>query len=104
MEHKIYPSARSRLLEIWEYSEGIWGAEQADNYIEGLFAELDRIALRSYQWKQVQQTGFEGIYFSKYRHHFIFFRDLDGLLGVITVLHESMDIPNRLLDDAKASR
>jgi toxin ParE1/3/4 len=101
MGHKIYATARSRLIEIWEYTETNWGAEQADRYIESLFEELDRIAGGRHRWKPVQQFGFEGVYYAQYRHHFIFFRDLDGVLGVITVLHESMDIPNRLLNDSK---
>ena len=99
MAHNIFATARRRLLEIWEYSDANWGVEQADHYIEGLFKELDRIACRSHRWKPVQQVGFSGVYFARFRHHFIFFRDLNGELGVITVLHESMDIPNRLLDD-----
>ena len=73
MVHKFHASARRRLVEISKYTEETWGAEQADRYLDGLFAELDRIARR--------------------RH----------LLGVITVLHESMDIPNRLREDAEDS-
>lgn len=103
MAHKIYVSARRRLVEIWDYTEKTWGEEQADSYIKGLFADLDLIARRRSQWKTVQRSGFEGIYYAKYRRHFIFFRDLNGELGVLTVLHESMDIPNRLLDDSKES-
>jgi plasmid stabilization system protein ParE len=101
MGHKIYATARRRLIEIWEYTDRNWGVEQADHYIEGLFEELDLIAKRPHRWKPVQQLGFKGVFFAKYRHHFIFFRDIDGQLGVITVLHESMDIPNRLLDDSE---
>lgn len=103
MAAKFHPAARRRLVEIWDYTDDNWGPEQADCYIEGLFAELDRIARRRDRWKPVQEHGFEGVYFAKYRHQFIFFRDLDGRLGVITVLHESMDIPNRLLDDIEQS-
>lgn len=42
-----------------------------------------------------------GIFFVKHAHHFIFFKELPlGEIGVISVLHESMDIPSRLRDDA----
>jgi len=99
MNHRIHPSARRRLVEIWEYTEETWGPEQADRYIEELFAELDRIARNRHRWRPVKEDGFEGVYFAKYRHHFIFFRDLESQLGVVTVLHESMDLPNRLRED-----
>ena len=100
MEHRIHLSARRRLVEIWEYTEETWGAEQADCYIEGLFAELDLIAKNRRRWKLVREEGFEGVFFAKYRHHIIFFRDLGSELGVMTVLHESMDLSNRLREDA----
>ena len=58
MAHKIYVSARRRLVEIWDYTEKTWGEEQADSYIKGLFAELDLIASRRSLWKTVQRSGF----------------------------------------------
>ena len=103
MEYRIHPSARRRLVEIWDYTEETWGAEQADRYVEGLFAELDLIAQNRRRWRPVGEEGFEGVFFAKYRHHFIFFRDLGSELGVVTVLHESMDLPNRLREDAEDS-
>ena len=100
MAHRIYLSARRRLVEIWDYTEETWGAEQADRYIEGLFTDLESIAENRLRWRPVQEEGFEGVFFTKYRHHFIFFRDLGSELGVVTVLHESMDLPDRLREDA----
>jgi plasmid stabilization system protein ParE len=42
----------------------------------------------------------KGIFFIRYEHHYVFFRELSkGVLGVVNVLHESMDIPNRLRED-----
>jgi hypothetical protein len=36
------------------------------------------------------------------QHHYIFFRELSqGILGVISILHENMDIPSRLKEDSK---
>jgi len=103
VEHRIHPSARRRLVEIWGYTEETWGAEQADRYVEGLFTELDLIAQKRRRWRPVKEDGLEGVFFAKYRHHFIFFRDLGSELGVVTVLHESMDLPNRLREDAEES-
>lgn len=85
MEPRIHLLARRRLVEIWEYTEETWGAEQADRYIEGLFAELDLLAQNRRRWRPVREEGFEAVFFAKYRHHFIFFRARGLELGVITV-------------------
>jgi plasmid stabilization system protein ParE len=44
-----------------------------------------------------------GIFFIRYQHHYVFSRELSGgTLGVISVLHENMDIPtNRLREDSE---
>ena len=68
-------------------------------FVAELFVDLDRIAESRHRWKRVNRDGFAGVFFARYRHHLIFFRDLDGRLGVLTVLHESMDIPARLRED-----
>ena len=35
-----------------------WGEEQADLYVEGLFAELDALAKARHRWKPVPERGF----------------------------------------------
>lgn len=41
-----------------------------------------------------------GIYVIRYQQHFIFFRALSGnMIGVISILHVSMNIPARLKED-----
>ncbi|MCF6313159.1 MAG: type II toxin-antitoxin system RelE/ParE family toxin [Verrucomicrobiales bacterium] len=102
MAHKILPSAEQRLIEIWEYTCDKWGEQQADSYITGLFAELDKITDCQHLWKKVNHDELMDVFFVKYRHHFIFFRELpDTELGVISILHEQMDIPLRLIEDSE---
>lgn len=102
MAHKILPSANERIIEIWEYTCDKWGEEQADSYITGLFNKLDEIANARHRWNPIDQEVLADVFFAKYRHHFIFFRELsDGRLGVISILHEQMDIPIRLIEDAE---
>ena len=51
-------------------------------------------------WREVRHDQITGVYFTRYEHHYLFFRELsDGRLGIISVLHERMDLPNRLIDD-----
>lgn len=100
MSYRFFPTAKIRLNQIWDYSEEQWGEEQAELYIRGLFGKLETAVSQRYEWKPVRHERFKGVYFIPYRHHFIFFKELgSGELGVISILHESMDIPRRLRED-----
>ena len=100
MRHKIYPAAHRRLIEIWHYTDKTWGETQADKYIRGLNKAIEKAAYNKYLWRKIAHEEISGIYFVRYEHHYIFFRELsNGVLGVVNVLHENMDIPSRLKED-----
>jgi hypothetical protein len=40
MQHKIYPAAHRRIIEIWHYTDKVWGEKQADKYIHGLYKAI----------------------------------------------------------------
>ena len=101
MRHKIYSAARRRITEIWHYTDKIWGEKQADKYIRGLYRAIEEAAGNKYLWRKVKHEDVKGIFFIRYEHYFVFFRELSkGVLGVVNVLHENMDIPNRLKEDS----
>lgn len=101
MRIKILPVAESRLLAIWRYTRKAWDEEQADSYVTGLVAAIEEVAGSPERWKPIRDPVLRGAWFIRYRHHYIFFRQLpSGYLGVISILHESMDIPRRLKEDA----
>jgi plasmid stabilization system protein ParE len=100
MHHKIYPAARHRIIEIWEYTDKTWGEKQAESYVRGLHQAIENAAINKYLWRKVEHEDVKGIFFVRYEHHYVFFRELSkNVLGVVNVLHESMDIPCRLKDD-----
>ena len=97
---KILPSARLRLIEVWNYTSETWGEEQADTYIRKLHSEFKRISTRPEIWKKLPQNRFRGVFFFHSERHYLFFRRLDEhMLGLISVLHERMNLPSRLLED-----
>lgn len=58
---------------------------------------MDALGRRRREWRKVPDRDLDGAWFLRHEHHYIFFRMLSsGDIGVITVLHESMDIPRRL--------
>ncbi len=100
MRHKIYPAARRRIIEIWHYTDMTWGEKQADNYVRGLHHAIEKAAINKYLWRKIEHDDMKGIFFVRYEHQYVFFRELSkDLLGVVNVLHESMDIPSRLKED-----
>jgi plasmid stabilization system protein ParE len=100
MRVEILPAAESRLIGIWRYTLETWDEEQADSYVTGLVAAIEEVADNPSHWKAVRDPALRGVWLIRYRHHFIFFRQLSGdRLGVISILHESMDIPRRLMED-----
>jgi toxin ParE1/3/4 len=99
MKVRILPVAQERLLDIWDYTVEKWGEEQADGDVAGLVGHLHSIAAERMLWRPVKEHRMSAVYFVKYRHHYVFFREFSGFIGVISILHESMDIPNRLRED-----
>lgn len=101
MPAKIYPAAQERILEIWDYTERKWNEKQADAYVRELVAEIETVMVQRHRWRPVMDESLKGVYFFRHRHRYIFFRELTKKrLGVISVLHEKMDIPARLREDA----
>ena len=100
MPVKIYPPVEARLLEIWNYSCEKWGEEQADSYVRNLFAALNSLPTRRKSWRSFQDKMLPGVWFVRHENHFIFFRELPGgSLGIISILHEAMNLPARLKED-----
>jgi plasmid stabilization system protein ParE len=104
MAAKILPAARSRILEIWDYTEKKWRESQADNYVKGLINAINDLQDNPRCWRPVRDDALPGLFFFRYRHHYIFFRELSHVkLGVISILHENMDISSRLKEDVEHS-
>lgn len=100
MQIKIYKTAKKQIIQIWHYTKEKWGEEQANRYVTGLYEFLEKNALCQELWKKIDYENMEDIYYCKYKKHFIFFKKLSGQgLGVISILHEKMNIPTQLKND-----
>ena len=100
MRHKIYKAASRRIIEIWHYTDRTWGEKQADKYVRGIYNAIEEAAGNRYLWRKVEHEGIKGIFFVRYEHHYVFFLELSkDVLGIVDILHENMDIPNRLKAD-----
>lgn len=100
MKVLFYSAANHRQDEIWEYTVKEWGEEKAIRYIEGLHKAFAEVAAGTLVRRHLAHVKLSGTYFTRYGHHFIFFRELpENTIGVISILHENMDLPSRLIDD-----
>ncbi len=98
MPYLITRKALADINEIWLYTAENWSIEQADRYYNLIFDEIEFIAenfdlARDMGWLR------KGYRVSKVKSHLVFFRKTrSGEVEVVRVLHERMDLPNRLND------
>lgn len=94
----IFPKAKDRLVDIWRYTCDTWGEKQADLYLKSLSSFINQLPQRPHTWRTLCLGNSLEIYYSRFEHHFIFFKKFDRTtIGILTVLHESMDIPSKIL-------
>ncbi|MBV4358362.1 type II toxin-antitoxin system RelE/ParE family toxin [Pinibacter aurantiacus] len=93
----ISKDALSDLNEIWLYTTERWSAEQADRYYNLIFDEINFICKNPNAGKSKEHIR-KGYRASKVKSHLIFYRVVNEVIEVIRILHENMDIENRLSD------
>ena len=93
----IDASANAAIDDLYTYTIEIWGEEQADKYLPGLFARFEAIVSKEVLWRPVP---FEiEAWVSRYEHHYVYWKQLDdGRVGIMAVLHERMHQAARLAE------
>ncbi|HMS08032.1 MAG TPA: type II toxin-antitoxin system RelE/ParE family toxin [Pyrinomonadaceae bacterium] len=98
MPYLITRKALADINEIWLYTAENWSIEQADRYYNLIFDEIEFIA-KNFDLARDMGWLREGYRASKVKSHIVFFRKtLNGEVEVVRVLHERMDLPDRLND------
>ena len=91
----ISKKAITDLEQIWLYTVEKWSVEQADRYYNLIIDEINYICRNINAGKSMEHVR-KGYRASKVKSHLIFYRVINGTIEVIRVLHEHMDIENRL--------
>ena len=89
-------AAEEDLRGIWDYTSGRWGLDQADTYLDQIEACCEAISDGSAREKANDALP-EDVRVLRCEHHYIFWIAGDRPI-VIAVLHERMDLVNRLKD------
>lgn len=76
MKVLFFSAANQRQDENWDYTVNEWGEEKAIRYIERLHKTIAEVAAGTFVRRQLAHVKLSGIYFIRYGHHFIFFREL----------------------------
>ena len=97
MRYKISVKASEDIENIWLYTFENWSLEQADRYINLIFDEIERLANNSNSGKNFNHIR-KNYRCSKVKSHLIFYRFIDKQndIEIIRILHQRMDIENRL--------
>ena len=89
--------AVSDLEDIWHYTVEKWSVEQADRYYNLIFDEIAFICKNENAGKPMEHVR-KGYRASKVKSHLIFYKISNNIIGIVRILHERMDIENRLTD------
>ena len=97
LPYVISKKAVSDLEEIWLYTVEKWSVDQADRYYNLIFDEINFICKNNNAGKSMEHVR-KGYRASKVKSHLLFYRIQHNTVEVIRILHELMDIENRLND------
>ncbi|MEO8253400.1 MAG: type II toxin-antitoxin system RelE/ParE family toxin [Flavobacterium sp.] len=97
-EYIIREKALEDINNIWIYTAENWSVEQADRYYNLIIDEIEYIVNNfdtAHDFEKIRKS----YKYSKVKSHLIFFKKNNtNEIEVIRVLHERMDIENRLAE------
>ncbi len=99
MKYKLSLLAKQDLENIWLYTFETWSIEQADRYLNLIIDEFEYVAEKpdsGFDFSSVRKDYF----CTKIKSHLIFYKidKKNNIVEIIRVLHQRMDIENRLND------
>ena len=97
MGYKISVKASEDIENIWLYTFENWSLQQADRYVNLILDEIEYLANNPDSGKDFNHVR-KNYRSSKVKSHLIFYRLIENQIDIeiIRVLHQSMDIENRL--------
>lgn len=98
-KYRISDKAIFDLERIWLYTLNKWLREQADRYHNLIIDEI-KFIVGNYELCREMDYVRSGYRMSKVKSHLIFFKKTeDNIIEIIRILHQNMEIENRLKND-----
>jgi len=95
VKYRIRSAAVKDLEGIWEYTFRKWSKDQADRYHGLIVNEIEYVANNKTIGKDMEYLK-EGYLVTYMKSHMIFFKRQKGIVQVIRILHQKMDIESIL--------
>ena len=96
VKYEISDKAMFDLQSIWNYTIDKWSERQADIYYQSLIDEFAIIAEKKDPTDREYTSIQTGLYGHRCRKHLIFYKiSEDGIVKIIRVLHQQMDIASK---------
>ena len=97
-KYKFTNKAVYDLTQIWNYTSNKWSEDQADKYYHMLLENCKEVANNPELGKNYSGVT-ENLFGFKAGRHIIFYRRIeDNEVEITRILHEQMDIKNRIKD------
>ncbi len=94
-KYRIKATAIEDLDGIWEYTFKYWSKDQADRYHKLIISEIEFAAENRNSGKSMGHVK-EGYHVTYMKSHMIFFKRIEGIVEVIRILHQKMDVESNL--------
>jgi len=94
--YRISEKALDDIDKIWLYTLENWSLNQADRYYRLIYQEIEYVVEYFESGKDIGKikSGYRQV---KVTSHLIIYKKADdGVVEIVRVLHQRMDIPNRL--------
>jgi toxin ParE1/3/4 len=92
---KLYPEAELDLEDIWQYTTKTWSDNQAVKYIDDIDAVFYLLVDNPFLCRE--RTEFQPpVRIHGFQSHLIVYRQLGDDIAIIRILHESVDVEERL--------
>ncbi len=96
--YRISEKAVEDLEKIWIHTFEKWSLEQADRYYNLIISEIEFIAEHPLAGRPINYIK-DGYRLSVIKSHLIFCKQgTDGIIEVIRIMHQKMDVDSRLND------
>ena len=96
VKYRISESAIKDLDGIWEYTFLNWSKEQADRYHRLIMNEIEFVSENTTSGKSLEHVK-EGYLVVYVKSHMISFKRNKGIVEIIRILHQKMDIESNLV-------
>ena len=94
LQYVLSPMAEEDLEDIWAYTAREWSAKQAENYTNDIIDMFEDIASGSQNGRPVLvRDGYRKVLIGG---HAIYFRRDDGMIAIVRILDQSMDVERHL--------